>query len=83
MLPNIVRYDILHPQKPTVLRELAKALDDPKRAVRKHAVEARYASSERHVKYDLLTNILLLQDQLVSPISDTRLYAVTLMFNQV
>ncbi|KAI0339641.1 ARM repeat-containing protein [Trametopsis cervina] len=41
VLPSIVRYDILHPQKPTVLRELAKALDDPKRAVRKHAVEAR------------------------------------------
>ncbi|KAH9913980.1 ARM repeat-containing protein [Epithele typhae] len=40
-LPNVVRYDVLHPQKATVLRELAKALDDPKRAVRAEAVEAR------------------------------------------
>ncbi|KDQ61341.1 hypothetical protein JAAARDRAFT_190123 [Jaapia argillacea MUCL 33604] len=41
LLPNVIRYDILHPQKATVLRELAKALDDPKRGVRKEAVEAR------------------------------------------
>ena len=41
VLPKIVRYSVLHPQKATVLRELAKALDDPKRAVRKEAVEAR------------------------------------------
>ncbi|KAI0282989.1 ARM repeat-containing protein [Russula brevipes] len=41
ILPKIVRYDVLHPQKATVLRELAKALDDPKRAVRKEAVDAR------------------------------------------
>ena len=41
-LPNIVRYDVLHPQRAIVLRELARALDDPKRAVRKEAVEARY-----------------------------------------
>ncbi|GBE89610.1 MMS19 nucleotide excision repair [Sparassis crispa] len=41
ILPNIVRYDVLHPQKALVLRELAKVLDDPKRAVRKEAVEAR------------------------------------------
>jgi DNA repair/transcription protein MET18/MMS19 len=49
MLPKIVRYDILHPQKPMVLRELTKALDDPKRAVRKEAVDARsvYSSSCR------------------------------------
>jgi len=40
-LPKIVRYDVLHPQKAAVLRELAKALDDPKRAVRKEAVDAR------------------------------------------
>ncbi|KAF8623217.1 hypothetical protein AX15_006454 [Amanita polypyramis BW_CC] len=40
-LPGVVRYDILHPCKKTVIRELAKALDDPKRAVRKEAVEAR------------------------------------------
>jgi oligoendopeptidase F len=42
MLPKIVRYDVLHPQKAMVLRELTKALDDPKRAVRKEAVDARY-----------------------------------------
>ncbi|KAH9479537.1 MMS19 nucleotide excision repair protein-like protein [Psilocybe cubensis] len=41
VLPSIVRYDILHPHKATVLRELAKVLDDPKRAVRKQAVDAR------------------------------------------
>ncbi|KAF8268710.1 ARM repeat-containing protein [Lactarius quietus] len=41
VLPKIVRYSVLHPQKATVLRELAKALDDPKRAVRKEAVNAR------------------------------------------
>ncbi|KIK08924.1 hypothetical protein K443DRAFT_671974 [Laccaria amethystina LaAM-08-1] len=41
LLPNIVRYDVLHPQKPLVLRELAKVLDDPKRTVRKEAVNAR------------------------------------------
>ncbi|KAI0372603.1 ARM repeat-containing protein [Pilatotrama ljubarskyi] len=40
-LPSVVRYDVLHPQKATVIRELAKVLDDPKRAVRKEAVEAR------------------------------------------
>ncbi|KAH9041287.1 ARM repeat-containing protein [Lactarius pseudohatsudake] len=41
VLPKIVRYSVLHPQKATVLRELARASDDPKRAVRKEAVEAR------------------------------------------
>lgn len=41
-LPSLVRYDVLHPQKALVVRELAKALDDPKKAVRKEAVEARY-----------------------------------------
>ena len=41
LLPSIVRYDVLHPQKPLVLRELAKVLDDPKRTVRKEAVNAR------------------------------------------
>ncbi|KAI0642252.1 ARM repeat-containing protein [Trametes meyenii] len=40
-LPDVVRYDVLHPQKATVIRELGKVLDDPKRAVRKEAVEAR------------------------------------------
>lgn len=41
VLPSIVRYDVLHPHKATVIRELAKALDDPKRSVRKEAVDAR------------------------------------------
>ncbi|EIN09656.1 ARM repeat-containing protein [Punctularia strigosozonata HHB-11173 SS5] len=41
MLPDLVRYDVLHPQKAFVLRELAKVLDDPKRAVRAEAVNAR------------------------------------------
>ena len=41
VLPKVVRYSVLHAQKPIVLRELAKALDDPKRAVRKEAVDAR------------------------------------------
>ena len=41
MLPSLVRYDILHPQKAAVLRALAAALDDPKKAVRREAVEAR------------------------------------------
>ncbi|EPT02988.1 hypothetical protein FOMPIDRAFT_1142982 [Fomitopsis schrenkii] len=41
VLPSAMRYDVLHPQKAVVLRELAKVLDDPKKAVRKEAVEAR------------------------------------------
>ncbi|KAK2463614.1 hypothetical protein APHAL10511_004365 [Amanita phalloides] len=41
VLPGIVRYDVLHPCKALVIRELEKALDDPKRAVRKEAVETR------------------------------------------
>ncbi|PPQ62900.1 hypothetical protein CVT24_006298 [Panaeolus cyanescens] len=41
VLPSIVRYNVLHPERATVLRELAVVLDDPKRAVRKAAVEAR------------------------------------------
>ena len=41
VLPSVVRYDVLHPQKAMVVRELAKALDDPKRVVRAEAVEAR------------------------------------------
>lgn len=42
VLPKVVRYDVLHPHKPNVLRELVKVLDDPKRSVRKEAVDARY-----------------------------------------
>ncbi|KAG6833236.1 hypothetical protein H0H87_009857 [Tephrocybe sp. NHM501043] len=41
VLPKVVRYDVLHPSKATVLRELAKVLDDPKRSVRKEAVDTR------------------------------------------
>ncbi|KAF8074920.1 Dos2-interacting transcription regulator of RNA-Pol-II-domain-containing protein [Lyophyllum atratum] len=41
VLPTIVRYDVLHPSKAIVLRELAKVLDDPKRSVRKEAVDTR------------------------------------------
>ncbi|KZT07275.1 ARM repeat-containing protein [Laetiporus sulphureus 93-53] len=40
-MPGTVRYDVLHPHKAGVLRELARALDDPKRVVRREAVEAR------------------------------------------
>ena len=42
ILPSIIRYDVLHPYKLTVLRELAEVLDDPKRVVRREAVDARY-----------------------------------------
>jgi len=45
LLPGAVRYDLLHPYKPRVLKDLAKALDDPRRAVRKAAVDARFAFS--------------------------------------
>ncbi|KIJ55124.1 hypothetical protein M422DRAFT_23773 [Sphaerobolus stellatus SS14] len=41
LLPGIVRYDILHPYKANVVRELGMCLDDPKRDVRKEAVDAR------------------------------------------
>jgi DNA repair/transcription protein MET18/MMS19 len=41
LLPGVVRYDLLHPYKLRVLKDLAKALDDPRRAVRKEAVDAR------------------------------------------
>lgn len=41
LLPTIVRYDVLHPCRPSVIRTLAKALDDTKRSVRKEAVDAR------------------------------------------
>lgn len=43
VLPGIVRYDVLHPYKVTVIRDLAKVVDDPKRAVRKEAVDTRSA----------------------------------------
>ncbi|KAL0577529.1 hypothetical protein V5O48_004470 [Marasmius crinis-equi] len=43
VLPKVVRYDVLHPHKASVIRELSLALDDPKRLVRKEAVETRTA----------------------------------------
>jgi len=41
MLPGIVRHDLLQRHKALVLKELAKALDDPKRSVRAEAVDTR------------------------------------------
>ncbi|KIY43082.1 ARM repeat-containing protein [Fistulina hepatica ATCC 64428] len=41
-LPHVVRYDVLHPVKANVIRQLSGALDDPKRSVRREAVDARY-----------------------------------------
>jgi DNA repair/transcription protein MET18/MMS19 len=41
LLPSMLRYDVLHPYKAKVLRELANVLDDPRRSVRKEAVAAR------------------------------------------
>ncbi|CAK5283329.1 unnamed protein product [Mycena citricolor] len=41
VLPSTVSYDVLHPVKSEVLRALSKALDDPKRAVRRQAVDTR------------------------------------------
>ncbi|KAJ4473637.1 ARM repeat-containing protein, partial [Lentinula aciculospora] len=41
VLPSIVQYDVLHPHKAMVIKQLAVSLDDPKRAVRKEAVNAR------------------------------------------
>jgi len=41
VLPSIVRYDVLHPVKPDVIRTLGKVVDDPKRSVRKEAVDTR------------------------------------------
>ncbi|KAF9245349.1 ARM repeat-containing protein [Melanogaster broomeanus] len=42
LLPGAIRYDSLHPYKSRVLKDLGKALDDPKRAVRKEAVNTRF-----------------------------------------
>ncbi|KAF8308312.1 hypothetical protein DL93DRAFT_2231691 [Clavulina sp. PMI_390] len=41
LLPNTIKYSILYPQKGVVLAKLSKSLDDPRRAVRKEAVDAR------------------------------------------
>lgn len=40
-LPDVIRYDVLHPVKATVLRQLGQALDDKRRSVRKEAVDCR------------------------------------------
>ncbi|KAJ7066235.1 ARM repeat-containing protein [Mycena amicta] len=40
-LPQVVRYAVLHPLKSDVLRGLDEALDDPKKSVRREAVDAR------------------------------------------
>ncbi|KAJ7879223.1 ARM repeat-containing protein [Mycena olivaceomarginata] len=45
VLPAVVRYAVLHPVKAEVLRELAAALDDPRRGVRREAVDARFKYS--------------------------------------
>ncbi|RUS23466.1 hypothetical protein BC937DRAFT_86151 [Endogone sp. FLAS-F59071] len=39
--PSALRYDVLRPFKTQVLAELAQALDDKKRLVRRHAVDCR------------------------------------------
>lgn len=41
ILPDTIRYDVLHTVKNKVLKELAKAIDDPKRTVRREAVACR------------------------------------------
>jgi len=41
LLPDVIRYDVLHPHKVHVLKELGKVLDDPKRVVRREAVATR------------------------------------------
>ncbi|TKA55992.1 hypothetical protein B0A53_01695 [Rhodotorula sp. CCFEE 5036] len=40
-LPAHIPYLVLHSQKPTILRDLGRALDDPRREVRRAAVECR------------------------------------------
>ena len=40
-LPATLRYDVLHPYKAQVLRQLGFVLDDRERAVRKEAVDCR------------------------------------------
>ncbi|WWD20081.1 hypothetical protein CI109_104555 [Kwoniella shandongensis] len=39
--PDVIRFEVLHSTKSSVLKELGKALDDPLRSVRKEAVECR------------------------------------------
>lgn len=49
-----IQYEKVHPYKVNVVRELQKALDDPKRAVRRAAVEARYVSEFVRILADSL-----------------------------
>lgn len=41
VLPAHIPYTTLHPQKATILKELGKAVDDPRRDVRRAAVDCR------------------------------------------
>ncbi|GJJ11517.1 hypothetical protein Clacol_005750 [Clathrus columnatus] len=60
VLPGIVRYDILHPYKAQILRELAKCLDDPKRDVRKEAVDTRTKAGKDQIGRNLFDiNVIL------------------------
>lgn len=43
VLPDHIPYSTLHPQKSSVLKDLGKAVDDPRREVRKAAVHTRGA----------------------------------------
>lgn len=55
ILPTIVRYDVLHPSKAIVIRELAKVLDDPKKSVRKEAVDTRFVGrNDCSISVDLI-----------------------------
>ena len=55
-LPEHIRYDILHPQRLTVIRTLGEVIDDPRRAVRLQAVEARYVH-QKHETHKLTVSI--------------------------
>lgn len=78
VLPQVVRYDVLHPQKAHVLRELSKVLDDPKRSVRKEAVDARYVSFCLLCWPTTLTILLVKQNKLVKHLSLRRQLRPTL-----
>lgn len=54
-----MRYDVLHPYRATVLRELSTVLDDPKRSVRKEAVDARYVQICKYVKKCIPSNTFI------------------------
>jgi DNA repair/transcription protein MET18/MMS19 len=41
LIPTVVPYSTIHPHRAGVLKELSKVLDDPKKSVRKEAVDAR------------------------------------------